>query len=226
MASSQSFKKNIAAPSLWLGLLFSYCLWYGVFVWRPGNFWLLMAGAALLLGGYAWLFGGAPVRFCEITAREVGIGLAGFALLYVIFMAGDILAALLYLFLPGPFAAWFHPDAVADIYALGKGDNPFFTGLLLFFVTSPCEEIFWRGFVQRGAMERLGGFRGWLLAALFYAGAHVVTGNSMLVLAAAVAGLFFGLLYWWRQNLVACIVAHALWTVTVFLILPFPLFLG
>jgi len=224
MAYSKNEMKEIKTPSLWLGLVFSYCLWYVVFVAQPGDFWLSLANAALLLGCYGWYFGGAPLRLGQFTAREVGIGLVGFAVLYVIFMVGNILSALLYLILPGAVANLFDPRLVGSVYGLGQEGTPWVKGLLLFFIISPCEEIFWRGFVQRWAAKRLGGFAGWLLAAFFYAGAHFVTGNILLVLAASVTGLFLGLLYWWRRNLAACIVAHALWTATIFLILPMPLF--
>ena len=35
--------------------------------------------------------------------------------------------------------------------------------LVLLFITSPAEEVFWRGFVQRWFMHRFGGKAGWLL---------------------------------------------------------------
>ena len=45
--------------------------------------------------------------------------------------------------------------------------------LVLLFITSPAEEVFWRGFVQRWFMHRFGGKAGWLLAVCVYAGVHV-----------------------------------------------------
>ena len=70
-----------------------------------------------------------------------------------------------------------------------------------FFVTSPAEEIFWRGFLQRRLMLRLGSFWGWIIASVLYAAVHISSLNFMLVGAAGVAGLFWGLLYWRLKTL-------------------------
>lgn len=42
----------------------------------------------------------------------------------------------------------------------------------------------------------------------------------MLVMAALTAGLFWGWLYWKTDSLVPCILSHAFWTVTVFILWP------
>ncbi|MBD3309268.1 CPBP family intramembrane metalloprotease, partial [candidate division KSB3 bacterium] len=93
--------------------------------------------------------------------------------------------------------------------------------LLLLVVTSPAEEIFWRGVVQRSLMRKLPPFQGFFLAALCYAGVHLCTLNLPLVLAAFMAGVFWGGLYIAQKSLVPVIISHALWSVTVFLIFPF-----
>jgi membrane protease YdiL (CAAX protease family) len=87
-------------------------------------------------------------------------------------------------------------------------------------VTSPGEEFFWRGYVQRRAAERWGGGAGVAVGASLYGAVHLASGNVMLVMAALVAGLFWCGRYRWRGNLTACIVSHALWTVGVFLLFP------
>ena len=92
--------------------------------------------------------------------------------------------------------------------------------LILLFITSPGEEIFWRGFVQKRFVERFGARKGWLIASAVYAAVHIASGNFMLTMAALVAGLFWGWLYQRERNLVPCIVSHALWTVTIFILLP------
>ena len=51
--------------------------------------------------------------------------------------------------------------------------------LVLLFITSPAEEVFWRGFIQRWFTHRFGGKAGWLLAVCVYAGVHVFSGNLM-----------------------------------------------
>ncbi|HHX51710.1 MAG TPA: CPBP family intramembrane metalloprotease, partial [Clostridia bacterium] len=45
-------------------------------------------------------------------------------------------------------------------------------------------------------------------------------GNLVLIIAALVAGMLWGFLYWKSKNLVPCIVSHCLWTVSIFLLVP------
>jgi membrane protease YdiL (CAAX protease family) len=42
----------------------------------------------------------------------------------------------------------------------------------------------------------------------------------MLLVAAGVCGLFWGLLYWREQNLIPVIISHSLWDVMIFVLFP------
>jgi len=92
-----------------------------------------------------------------------------------------------------------------------------------FFVTSPGEEIFWRAFLQGGFMQHIGQVASFLLVSVIYALVHCFSGNVMLVLAALVAGLYWGLQYLLRKDIVANIVSHAF---LVHLSLPYFLFIN
>ena len=67
--------------------------------------------------------------------------------------------------------------------------------------------------------------RGWLLAALaataLYAVVHLSSGNPMLILAALVCGLFWGLLYQRTGSITLVVISHTAWNLTVFLGFPF-----
>ena len=92
--------------------------------------------------------------------------------------------------------------------------------LLLLLVTGPCEEIYWRGFLQKNLMLRYGETRGWILATAIYAGVHILSFNFMLFGAAAVAGTFLGLLYMKLKRLDTLIVCHSVWSAFIFAVLP------
>ncbi len=197
------------------------------------NFWRLTALAAI---GFLWVFGcpagnfwgkitltvcglctasivvaGVPWRHTDLTLAEGLIGVAAAVALYGLFWAGYALACRLF---------DFAPQQVNAIYAIRGAGHPWLIGALLLLVTSPGEELFWRGFVQRQAAKRWGATTGVVLGTTFYGAVHLVSGNLMLVLAASVAGLFWCALYRWRGNLTACMVSHALWTVGIFLFFP------
>ncbi len=176
-----------------------------------GNFWVKITVTIVVLCAGAIFAAGTPCRRCEWQPLEVVIGAVAAVVLYGIFWAGDALAAALF---------GFAPRQVDAIYAIRELGRPWAVGAVLLLVTSPGEELFWRGYVQRQAVRRWGDGPGFAVAALLYSAVHLASGNVMLVLAALTAGLFWCALYRWRGSLTACIVSHALWTVGVFLIFP------
>ncbi|MBI3258414.1 MAG: CPBP family intramembrane metalloprotease, partial [Ignavibacteriae bacterium] len=91
---------------------------------------------------------------------------------------------------------------------------------LLFFLIAPAEEIFWRGFVQHRMMAKLGSWRGTILTVTLYASVHIWAMNPMLLLAAAVLGVHWGIVYRRFGSLIPGIISHALWDTAIFVILP------
>ena len=69
-------------------------------------------------------------------------------------------------------------------------------------------------------MKKWGNFQGFVLATLIYAGVHVFSFNPMLILAALVAGTFWGLLYLWKRDLLAQIISHSFWSAVIFAVAP------
>ena len=67
-----------------------------------------------------------------------------------------------------------------------------------------AEELLFRGFLQ----DRVG----LLIALAAYTGVQVFERKWALALAALLGGAVWGLLFWWRDGLVAPVVAHVLWT--------------
>ena len=193
------------------GALLAMGLWAAVFGLKFMNFWLGLSCSALLLSGLSVFWAGLPLEFREVTIRRTALGALSAAVLYVVFALGRQISVFIL-----PFAS----GQIDSIYAIRQEADPAVIALALIFLTSPAEEIFWRGFLQRWSMVRFGEVRGWLLAALVYAGAHLSSGNFMLTGAAMTAGLFWGYVYMRTRSLYVCIVSHALWTVAIFLLWP------
>ena len=93
-------------------------------------------------------------------------------------------------------------------------------GVLLTVLIGPAEEIFWRGYVQKQLGARYGDWFAVLITVLIYTLVHIWSFNFMLIMAAMVCGLFWGILYKYHKNIVTLIVSHAVWDVAVFILIP------
>ena len=202
-------------------VLLAAVLWFIMFSpWTKGwfNFWLEMSCAALLLTGLALAFSTDLERLRPIE-KPLWQLLGGIALAFVlwgIFWVGDKASSWLF-----DFA---RPEVDA-VYAMKTGLPSWSIALLLLFLIGPAEEFFWRGYVQH-TLERLCGGRrpkdrALLITVAVYALVHVWSCNFMLVMAALVAGLVWGLVYrFCPKALPALILSHALWDALVFVLLP------
>lgn len=192
----------------WWGLLALAAVCFaGVFAAPYGNFWVKITLTVLLLTGLSGIKPKRPV----VNPTEIVIGILGAVVLYGIFWFGNYLSSQVFSFAP---------EQVDSIYAIKQQGNKTIIAAILLLITSPGEEIFWRGYIQQTAMNRWGRIPGCLAGIAAYAGVHVASGNFMLVGAALTAGVFWCLLYSWRRNLTACVISHCLWTVGVFLLFP------
>ena len=182
--------------------------WAFTFGLAWGNFWVKIGITVAVVTGYSLAFRRPALKF---TARSVAEGVASAVVLYAMFFVGNALAPYI---VPGAHTQ------VGGIYGLGDGSSRVWIFLLLMLVTGPGEEIFWRGFLQDALARRLRPFTGYAAATLIYGAVHVFSGNPMLILAALVAGAYWGALYLWRRDLVALIVSHSLWSAFIFAIVP------
>jgi membrane protease YdiL (CAAX protease family) len=193
---------------IWGAVVLASVCWAITFGWSGGNFWIKIGASVVTVTLYS-LFWQRPN--ISIHLRSFLLGLFSALILYSIFLLGNKLAPLI---LPGA------NTQVGGIYSLGVGANKVFIFLLLFFVTGPGEEIFWRGFLQDRLMEKWGKFTGYLITTALYAGVHVFSRNLMLILAALVAGAFWGFLYLWKRDLLVQITSHSFWSAVIFAVAP------
>jgi len=194
-------------------VLLAALLWGFTFALPWGNFWVKISISASLLAILSLMIDPGGLRPLRFEARDLLLGLVSAAALYLVFWAGKSVSVRIFSF-AGP--------QIGAMYEKGGGTPAWVIGLLLFWITGPSEEIFWRGFLQRHLSERLGGRPGWLAATAVYAGVHVWSGNFMLIGAAGVAGLFWGALYRRLGSLPPVIVSQSLWSTVIFTLAPFP----
>ena len=193
---------------IWGAVLLASVCWAITFGWAGGNFWVKIGLSVIAVSLYSLFWQRPKISF---HLRSFLYGLVSAALLYLIFFLGNKLTLQI---LSGA------KTQVGAIYYLGVGVNKALVFLLLFFITGPGEEIFWRGFLQDHLMARWGRFSGYLITTLLYAGVHVFSRNLVLILAALVAGSFWGLLYLWKRDLLIQIVSHSFWSAVIFAVAP------
>jgi CAAX protease family protein len=197
------------SKALLLTIPAAFLLFYFSFVIPWGVFWIKIALSASVLAITAGIM--IPYSKDRFKIHHLFTGLGSAILLYAVFYLGNIILPLI---IPGS------GEGISNVYNM-KGDfSPLAIALLLLFVTSPAEEFFWRGFLQKTLSSILGKWKGFILATLCYSAVHIFTLNIPLILAALTAGTAWGLLYMIEKNVIPVIISHALWTVLVFLIFP------
>lgn len=198
-----------------LSYLVAHLFWFFLFspLVRCGlNFWLVMATANGVLTTVALI---AQRRYLaplfKFRISHILIGIISAAILYCIFFLGKEISALL---LP------FSKAEITRIYTVKQGTPILLIGILLFSWIGPCEEIFWRGFLQQRLSSPFGKNAGYIAVSLMYGVTHLYALNFMLFGAALVCALFWGLLFKRYGSLWPVIISHSVWDVFIFVIAP------
>ncbi len=149
--------------------------------------------------------------FKKNSGSKLLLGILSAFFLYGIFWLGNSLSRSLF-----AFAGL----GIEDIYSFKNGVSPLRIALLMTFIIGPGEEIFWRGGFQRLLQKRWGAFPGFFGAAALYTLVHAGSGNIMLILAAAVCGLYWGWLYLKTNSILLVAASHTVWDILIFLVFP------
>lgn len=202
-------------PSLrpvYITIAAAFVLWFFIFAYPVGNFWLKLIFSASLLAAVGLISSRRELKaLFAFKIRHLWVGIISVLVLYGIFWVGKEAANVLFSFAPGQ---------IASVYATKTQLDAVLIGLFLVFLMGPAEEIYWHGFVQRRLVGRYGAKAGVLGTAAVYALVHAFSLNLMLILAAGVCGLYWGLLYQREQNLIPLIISHSLWDVLIFVLFP------
>lgn len=206
---------NRIKPLIFL-LILATIIWIELFVLKTFNFWITMTICASFLAGMGLYFNsknGEAInyRLYVFEPKFIIVGIVSAALLYAVFYFGNIISKLIL-----PFAE----NQIAGVYGNKTLLDPVIIALLLAFIIGPAEEVFWRGFVQDTLAEKFGDNKGWIIASLIYGGVHIFAMNFMLFMAALICGLFWGWVFKKYKSVWPGIISHALWDLTIFILLP------
>lgn len=194
-------------------VLLAFVLWFVMFVIKPFNFWISMAVSTSILSAVSLYYYRDQLNKEHWSIKEVLIGIGSALVLYGIFFLGrQILDAIN--IIPG------HGDNISNVYA-NKGVFPgWLVAMLLFFPIGFGEEIFWRGYLQRTLSQKYTAKIALILTVFFYTAVHLPTLNPVLILAALIVGIYWGLIFLWRGNIVAALISHMIWDPLIFIIAP------
>lgn len=192
-------------------VLLASILWFITFYLTWSVFWIKISFSAATLALLSLWLQPLPKEDLKFDVRAVLLGLSSAAALYLIFWTGKAVSGAIL-----PFAG----QQIGGIYDKGAGTSMGVIALLLFFITGPAEELYWRGYLQKNLMVRFGPWQGWLLATVIYAAVHIWSFNFMLIGAAFVAGAFWGAMYLYVKNLAPVIISHSVWSMVIFAVFP------
>ena len=206
-------KQSLAKPVT--GCLIAAVLWTIMFSpWTAPhvNFWVMMTCSGIVLTTFSTLARRDWWKEVKLDLTNIALGVALAAALWGVFWIGDKLSSLMF-----DFAR----PQVNLIYGMKDGENPWVLTILMLFIIGPAEEIFWRGFIQKSFSEKWNPNLGFIVTTLIYSLVHLSKFNFMLLMAALVAGLVWGLAYrFFPEKLGAIIISHALWDCAVFIWFP------
>ena len=203
-----------------IGLLLASFLWFIMFAEfiEIGNiihntyFWIAMTISASSLAVYSIITQKDSFKsLLKVNKKFVLIGIGHAILLYGLSRLGVYIAQNMFDFVIPQIEA---------IYTTKTQLDPLYIGLLLIFIIGPSEEIFWRGFVQNKLGQISNPKKAFIVTAVIYCLVHIWAFNPMLLLAALVLGVHWGLLFYRYKSLVPGIISHALWDTMIFVLFP------
>jgi len=120
------------------------------------------------------------------------------------------------------FFLWFNPSLTKDISSFLNSFGPqnIWHYLLLIFIIVIGEEMFWRGYIQQYLKKFMRPILAVLVSTILFSLSLAISGFVLGSIAAVIAGFILGGLYEWKKSLPLVIVAHIVFVLLLFLILP------
>lgn len=201
-------KKIFTDWKLLLSLILIFFVIYISFEYKSQVFWYLYTASMLLAMGIAIM--NETMDNEKSTDQNIYLGFFSGILLYGIVFIGYKLL---------PFLPQSYMKELTKLYDLFSPEW-FWQYIALIFIIAPGEELFWRGFVFKRLLGRVSKILALFLAAIFNAGAYVLTGYSLLVVAGFVSGLFWGTLYLWKKSMPLLVISHIIFSLLLLAIFP------
>lgn len=199
-------KKQIAGL-LFLSLLFMFLMHYFTFEEKK-IFWYLYAFTLLIGTAIAILYSDLKDELATWKYLLFGIGYG--TITYGIIRLGYIILT----YIDSKFA-----KAVSKFLSTYGPEN-IWHYLLLIFIIVVSEELFWRGFIQQQLKLFVSKGLAVFITSVLFALCIAISGFIYGALAAFVVGLIFGALYEWKKSIPLIVVAHEVFILLLFLILP------
>ncbi len=109
---------------------------------------------------------------------------------------------------------------IENIYANKSRFSPVLISALIFFPIAFGEEVFWRGFVQKNLSLHYSKWEALLITVFLYTFIHIFSMNPILMIAAFVCGIFWGIIYLYTDKLNIVLISHIVWDLLIFVIYP------
>ena len=176
------------------------------------NFWKMMTCSGLMLTVYSTWASPGWWKNVRLGLTDIILGIALAAFMWGVFWLGEYFSTMIF---------GFARPQVDMIYGMKEGENPWILTALMLLIIGPAEEIFWRGYVQKSISDKWNPNIGFIVTTLIYSLVHLPKFNFMLIMAAAVAGFIWGLVYrYFPEKFGAILISHAIWDCAVFVWFP------
>lgn len=191
------------------GLIIAHVLMYITFQ-DITIFWYMFTATMLILISYAMLHEKTTDQLTFLSYSFYGI-LSG-TILFALFWIGNYFMELLPLPFDQEISKLYHTFSPKELWQY----------LVLFFIIVPGEEVFWRGFIQK-RLEHLFNSRyiSVVVASLLYASVQIYSGTFIHIIAALIAGVFWGILYQWKRSMPLLVISHLVFDFLLFILFPF-----
>lgn len=191
-----------------IGLILAHLFMYITFQ-DKSIFWYMFTATMLILISYSILHEKIDDEATFLTYSLYGL-LSGI-ILYALFWTGNTLINVFHL----PF-----DKGISKLYTRFSPTQIWHYIVLLLFIV-PGEELFWRGFIQKRIARYTGVTSSILLAALLYASVQIYSDTFIHLIAAFIAGVFWGGLYAWKKSMPLVIISHLIFDLLLFILFPF-----